>query len=89
MNEDDIHQPTPYPMNVYLKDEEELKVFVAEQCSIFGLEPLWQPRPGESHDIDQAFYNLAILERDYERHLNVEMRELLNKLRKELEAKAG
>lgn len=25
------------------------------------------PRPGEMHDIDQAFYSLTIKERDYER----------------------
>lgn len=27
----------------------------------------WEPRPGEMHPIDQAFYDLAIKERDYER----------------------
>lgn len=27
----------------------------------------WQPRPGEMHEVDQAFYDLAIKERNYER----------------------
>jgi hypothetical protein len=27
----------------------------------------WQPRPGEPHPVDKAFYELAIKERDYER----------------------
>jgi hypothetical protein len=27
----------------------------------------WQPRPGEPHPVDDAFYKLAIKERDYER----------------------
>jgi hypothetical protein len=27
----------------------------------------WQPRPGQPHPIDKAFYDLAIKERDYER----------------------
>lgn len=29
--------------------------------------PEWQPRAGEMHPVDQAFYDLAIKERDYER----------------------
>lgn len=27
----------------------------------------WEPRPGEMHPVDQAFYDLAIKERNYER----------------------
>lgn len=27
----------------------------------------WEPRPGEMHPVDQAFYDLTVKERDFER----------------------
>ena len=27
----------------------------------------WQPRPGQPHPVDKAFYDLTVKERDYER----------------------
>jgi len=73
-----------FPFTAVFTNEDELKVFVASHCVRLGLEPTWAPRPGESHEIDQAFYRLVCAERDYERSINQELRELLNKLRKEL-----
>lgn len=39
-----------------------------DESAIIAVEiPDWEPRPGEMHSVDRAFYDLAIKERDFER----------------------
>lgn len=44
----------------------------------------WEPRAGEMHPVDQAFYNLTVKERDFERVKNDRMYDEMCSLRQQV-----